>query len=78
MEDYLLRSKLIINEEKWPNSDNPDFHTDYLDLVGSNGIGPNYFCWDIELEPGMHTAEFKTRKTSGEELSYRWSFLITE
>jgi hypothetical protein len=89
-EDYLARSLLLINGEVWPNSQKPDFYTDALGLAVSRGstggsnwakgnaVGPFHFCWDVELEPGMHTIEFKTRTTSGKELSYTWSFVITE
>jgi hypothetical protein len=82
-EDYLSRSLLLVNGEVWPNSGKPDHARDALGSVGINGgkanaVGPFNFCWNIELEPGMHTIEFKTKKTSGEELAYRWSFLITE
>lgn len=91
-EDYLARSVLIINGEVWPGSKEPYIWWDYLgealstenpetgrsEPIKGNATGPFTFCWDVELEPGMHTVEFKTRKTSGEELSYRWSFLITE
>jgi hypothetical protein len=84
-EDYLARSLLLINGEVWPNSQKPDLYRDALGLAVSrdgnlakgNAVGPFYFCWDVELGPGMHTVEFITRKTSGEELSYTWSFLIT-
>jgi hypothetical protein len=84
MEDFLSRSLLLVNGEVWPNSQTPDFYLDYLGFVKfnssakGNAVGPYHFCWDIELEPGMHTIEFKTKKTSGEELAYRWSFFITE
>jgi hypothetical protein len=91
-EDYLSRSVLVINGEVWPNSKEPDFSWDFLgqllvmenpetgesSQIKGNDTGPYYFCWDVELDPGMHTIEFKTKKTSGEELAYRWSFLITE
>jgi hypothetical protein len=82
MKDYISRSLLIVNGEIWPHSTKPDLAIDYLGLMGSwetgNGFGPYDFCWNVELGPGMHTIEFKTRTTSGKELSYTWSFVITE
>lgn len=92
MEDFLSRSVLIVDNEVWPNSSEPDTYRDYLNeklfevhpitgeyqQIAGNAIGPFVFCWDVELEPGIHSVEFKTRKTSGEELSYSWSFVITK
>jgi hypothetical protein len=82
MRDYISRSLLLVNGEIWRDSQKPDIARDYLGLVRSletgNEFGPYDFCWKIELEPGLHTVEFETRTTSGKELSYTWSFVITE
>jgi hypothetical protein len=84
MRDYISRSSLLVNGEIWPDSQKPAIARDYLGLMGSldwetrNAFGPYDFCWKIALEPGLHTVEFKTRKSSGEELSHTWSFLITK
>jgi hypothetical protein len=80
-EDYISRSLLLVNGEIWPDSQKPAIRS-YMGLMGSletgNAYGPYDFCWKIELEPGLHTVEFKTRTTSGKEFSYTWSFVITE
>lgn len=39
---------------------------------------PFSLYYPMEREPGVHTVEVEIRKTSGEIVSYSWSFLLTE
>lgn len=39
---------------------------------------PAMVCYAIPLDVGQHTATITVEKTSGEQLSYSWSFVITE
>ncbi len=92
MRDYLDRSILIVNDQVW-QGDAVDFAYDsFMRQVNrkydpdseawialeENSIGPFHFCWGMELDIGTHTAEYKIRQTSGNELSYSWQFTISE
>jgi hypothetical protein len=35
-------------------------------------------CWEVELAPGVYEATYEYTQTSGNVLSYTWSFEITE
>jgi hypothetical protein len=35
-------------------------------------------CFPVEIDPGLHTASFVARKSSGNELRYTWSFILVE
>ena len=39
---------------------------------------PPEFCYAVVLEPGVHEAVFRARKTSGAEKHFTWSFTLTD
>jgi hypothetical protein len=39
--------------------------------------GPYTVCWQVNLAPNKHEAEFQFRQTSGTVQSYRWFFDLT-
>lgn len=47
-------------------------------VVASKPSGPLVRCWIAELNPGMHIATIEANKSSGEVLSYSWSFEIVD
>ena len=40
--------------------------------------GPFIICWNVQLNLGQHIATIEVEKTSGERISYSWSFEITK
>jgi len=42
------------------------------------GGAPFRLYYVMAPEPGLHTVKVEIRKTSGEVVSYTWSFLLTE
>jgi hypothetical protein len=39
---------------------------------------PITYCTPMPLEPGQHQATFQVRQTSGDVLTYTWSFKIAD
>jgi hypothetical protein len=90
--DYLERSMLIVDDRRWSETEPKPIidllgsvqevkrqpETGEVTLLRSNATGPYTICWQIELNKGIHNIEFQTLKTSGDELSYSWSFLISD
>lgn len=46
--------------------------------VIASAPGPQIICWPIELEIGNHYVTVEVNKTSGEVVSYSWSFELIE
>ena len=46
--------------------------------VIASAPGPQIICWPIELKVGAHYATIEINKTSGEVVSYSWTFELTE
>lgn len=46
-------------------------------IVATAG-GPLVLCWAASLGSGIHTATITAQKTSGETMSYSWSFELTD
>jgi hypothetical protein len=91
-EDYLSRSRLILDGAVWERGEpsvvmefagaqqelERDPETGETTIVRSNATGPFTLCWETGLGTGSHTSQYKIAKSSGQQLSYEWSFSIGE
>ena len=87
--EFLHQMHLLLNKEihKVPNTVvAPDiFGSDIIDpetggilFRTPDGVDFNV-CWRVDLsEPGLYTATYVFTKTSGQEETYTWSFIIEE
>jgi hypothetical protein len=90
--DYLERSQLVVNEGVRDDLE-PLLEMDYLGVLTTqvrdpetgnatilqwNATGPFLICWQVELQPGIQTVEYRIQKSSGIELSYRWHFHLID
>lgn len=46
--------------------------------IVAEAIGPQIICWLAELDAGQHVFVIEIEKTSGEIVSYGWSFILTK
>jgi hypothetical protein len=52
---------------------------DSRNVIATKSGGPLVQCWIAELEPGVHVATIEVQTTTGETLTYSWSFeLVNE
>lgn len=88
-EEIMSRFSLEIDDQLIERPDNVLFS----DTAGSDGPenpetglpeyrvppgSPFFVCFTTPLEPGEHTATIIANKTSGEELRYTWSFVLSD
>ena len=47
-------------------------------LYHSPAGSPHFICFAVELSEGLHSATLVARKTSGDTLTYSWSFVLVD
>jgi hypothetical protein len=83
-EDLASHVSLVVNSRKFPYPSEFEQVTTLTRVVDGDGNviasygGPATACWQVELDPGTHEAEFQFWHTSSVVETYRWNFALLD